>query len=54
MSCINDNHRYFVADVATIQDQGKVVLIVLCTSCGESFSREFLVTSQNKNNKETK
>lgn len=59
MSCPANNHRYFVADVcqcgtSTLDEKGKVVLIVLCTACGESFSKEFFVTSKNKNNKEIK
>lgn len=54
MSCLKDNHRYFVADVSSVLNEGKVVLIVLCTACGESFAREFFVTSKNKNNKEIK
>ena len=37
-------HRYFVADVAQVTDEGKVCIIVICTSCGASRMTEFKVT----------
>jgi len=29
-------HRYFVAETGTVEAEGKVCVIIVCTSCGES------------------
>ena len=44
-ACQREGHRYFVADVVGVESEGKAVLLVLCTSCGDSFSREFKVSA---------
>ena len=40
-------HRYFVADVAVVEEEGKVCVIVICTSCGDSQMKVFSVTRPN-------
>lgn len=37
-------HRFFVADVAVAATEGKVVVIAICTSCGNVKSTEVQVT----------
>lgn len=58
-SCDAHGHRYFVADCAAVEAEGKVVVIALCTSCGEFISHEVIValskakfTLLKQNNKE--
>ena len=29
-------HRYFVAETGTVGDEGRVCIIIVCTSCGKS------------------
>lgn len=29
-------HRYFVAETGTVEHEGKVCVVIVCTSCGES------------------
>lgn len=36
-------HRFFVADVAVVEDEAKVVIIMACTQCGETVAREHFV-----------
>ncbi len=43
-NCEKFGHRYFVADVASIQDEGKVVILALCTSCGDHIRIDEVVT----------
>ncbi len=38
------SHRFFVASTVGIEREGKVVLLVVCTACGETFSEEFRVS----------
>ena len=38
-------HRYYVADVAVVEAEGKVVPIVICTACGKCISHEVQVTT---------
>lgn len=42
-----DFHRYYVPATVGVEKEGKVVVIALCTACGHSFSKEFLVSSGN-------
>jgi len=46
-SCNECNHRYFVADVVLIPSEGKVVLLALCTACGDFKAHEKLVAGPN-------
>lgn len=41
--CQRSGHRYFVADIALVPAEGKVVLLALCTACGDFLSYEKLV-----------
>lgn len=34
-SCGNYDHHYFVADVVLVPTEGKIVLLALCTACGD-------------------
>jgi hypothetical protein len=43
MNC-SGTHRYYLADVAVVEDEGKVCLLMLCTSCGDAQCKEFQVT----------
>jgi hypothetical protein len=43
MNDCTGSHRYYLADVAVIEDEGKVCLLVICTSCGDAMCREFQV-----------
>lgn len=45
--CDQHGHRYFVADVAVVPSEGKVVVLGLCTSCGEPFEHEHFVAEPN-------
>lgn len=38
--CGNYDHRYFVADVVLVPAEGKIVLLALCTACGDFKSHE--------------
>jgi hypothetical protein len=35
MACKDNQHRYFVAETVGVEAEGKVVVILICTSCGE-------------------
>lgn len=35
MDCANSPHHYFVADVAVVPAEGKVVVIAICTACAD-------------------
>jgi hypothetical protein len=48
-ACSN-GHKYFVADVATVHDEGKVTIICVCTSCGDTFMEQFQVVGSQKDN----
>ena len=41
----NRGHRYFVASSVGVEPEGKVVVIVVCTACGHTFSKDFQVSS---------
>ena len=41
-------HRFFVADVAQVETEGKIVLIAMCTNCGELKVSEVKVTGEAK------
>lgn len=41
-------HRFFVADVAVVEAEGIVNVIVVCTACGESAMRVHRVTGKVK------
>ena len=43
MECKGE-HRFYVADVAVVQAEGKVVVVSQCTACGEVRSSEVQVT----------
>lgn len=45
--CEMHGHRYFVADVAQVNDEGKVVVIALCTSCGDWLTHSTIVSLPN-------
>lgn len=45
--CEQHGHRYFIADVAQVTGEGKVVVIALCTSCGEFIQHEVIVSLPN-------
>jgi hypothetical protein len=34
-SCGQYDHHYFVADVVLVPSEGKIVLLALCTACGD-------------------
>lgn len=36
-------HRFHVADVAVVQDEGKVFILSLCLNCGQGNKNEFIV-----------
>ena len=36
-------HRYFVADVAVVEAEGKVVPILVCTACGDCVTHDLIV-----------
>ena len=42
MNCTG-THRYFVADVAVVEDEGKVSILIVCTSCGDAQCKDFQV-----------
>ena len=44
MNDCTGTHRYFLADVAVVEDEGKVCLLSICTSCGDAICKEFIVT----------
>jgi len=44
-------HRFFVADAAQVEDEGKVVIIAMCTACGQTRTTEHVVVSKNKKEK---
>lgn len=57
----HSDHRYFVADVVLIPTEGKVVILALCTACGQPQFHEKVVAAphttldslnQQKKNKE--
>lgn len=37
-------HRYFVASTIGVEQEGKVVILVVCTACGDTFSEDFQVS----------
>jgi hypothetical protein len=45
MNCAkaNRDHRYFVADVAVVPAEGKVVVLALCTACGDLLEKHVQV-----------
>lgn len=43
-NCKKFGHRYFVADVATVTHEGRVVILALCTSCGDHIRIDEQVT----------
>lgn len=43
MNCTG-THRYYLADVAVVEKEGKVCLLLCCTSCGDAICKEFVVT----------
>jgi hypothetical protein len=44
LECVG-NHTFFVAEVIGVEAEGKVYLLYLCTSCGESICKEFKVAN---------
>ena len=38
----NGQHRFFVAETG-IDADGKIIIILVCTACGEGIKREFAV-----------
>ena len=46
-SCGNYEHRYFVADVVLVPSEGKIVLLALCTACGDFKSYDKTVAAPN-------
>lgn len=42
-TCPGD-HAFFVADVAVVIPEGKVVVLALCTGCGTSIARSHKVS----------
>ena len=45
--CQRFGHKYFVADVAVVTAEGRVVILALCTSCGAFLSHSEQVTKGN-------
>lgn len=48
-SCGQYGHRYFVADVAVIPEEGKVVVLALCTACGAPIENPHIVAKPYSN-----
>jgi len=44
MTNCKGGHRFFCAETIGIEPEGKVVVLALCTSCGEFISKEFQVS----------
>ena len=42
-NCVGQ-HRYFIADIAQVEKQGFIVVIALCTSCGDTITKRIQVT----------
>lgn len=38
-------HHYFVAETGTVENEGKVCVVVVCTACGEGKLLEFFVSN---------
>jgi hypothetical protein len=47
-------HRYFVAETGTVEAEGKVCIIIVCTSCGESKLINHMVAGVTLNPKKEK
>lgn len=43
MTNCTGTHRYYLADVAVVEEEGKVCLLTVCTSCGDAQCKEFQV-----------
>ena len=41
-------HHYFVAETGTVEQEGKVVCVIICTACGESKLIEYKVAGDIK------
>jgi hypothetical protein len=39
----NGGHRLHVADVAVVQEEGKVCILAICLDCGKGFKNEHFV-----------
>lgn len=48
------NHRFHVADVAVVHDEGLVCVIAICLHCGEAKISKFKVTDGVGPNEKTK
>jgi hypothetical protein len=40
------SHHYFVCEVIGVPKEGKVHLLYLCTDCGDSHCKEFVVAAK--------
>lgn len=43
--CQRNGHHYFVADVVLVPDEGNVIMLALCTACGEPLSHPIKVSA---------
>lgn len=43
MACTGE-HRYFCAEVIAVEKTGKVFILGMCTSCSDTFCKEFKVS----------
>lgn len=46
--CLRNGHRYFVADIALVPAEGKVVILALCTACGDPLTHERIVAAPHR------
>ena len=43
METCGGTHHFYVADTGTVELEGKVIVILVCTACGEGKFHEFKV-----------
>lgn len=40
------SHHFYVADIATIEDEGRIAITIVCTNCGEIRSKSIQITTK--------
>jgi len=40
------DHHFYVADIATIEQEGAIAVTIVCTSCGEMRHQRFQITKK--------
>lgn len=45
MEC-QGTHSYFVAETVGIPDEGRIVIVALCTHCGDTLVKGFKISKQ--------